>query len=144
MIYFDTSYLLKCYLPEPHHGEVRQLAREHRQIGTCLFGKAECAAGIHRHLREGKITDKDVKTIRAALRADEAFGFLVWLPMTAQLMENVQSRFEGLPASVFLRTGDAIHLTCAQEQGFAEIYSSDKHVLAAAVHFGLAGRNIVV
>jgi len=28
MIYFDTSYLLKCYLAEPGHEDVRQLAQD--------------------------------------------------------------------------------------------------------------------
>ncbi|MBM3862020.1 MAG: type II toxin-antitoxin system VapC family toxin [Verrucomicrobia bacterium] len=143
MIYFDTSYVLKCYLPEPHHAVVRQLARQQQQIGSCLFGKAECAAGVHRHLREGKITQQDVQTIFAAMHADESFGFLVWLPITPQLIEKVQARFASLPPSVFLRSADAIHLACAQEQGFAEICSNDKHILAAAPHFSLAGRNVI-
>jgi predicted nucleic acid-binding protein len=143
MIYFDTSYVLKCYLPEPHHAAVRQLARQHRPIACCVLGKAECAAGVHRHLREGRITSKDVETIFAAMRADEAFGFLVWLPLAPQLIEKVQARFENLPASVFLRAADAVHLACAQEAGFAEVYSNDRHVLAAAHHFALVGRNVI-
>jgi predicted nucleic acid-binding protein len=143
MIYFDTSYVLKCYLPEPHHPAVRQLAHQERQIGCCLLGKAECAAGVHRHLREGRITSKDAQTVFAAMRADEAFGFLVWLPLTAQLIEKVQAQFESLTPGIFLRTADAIHLACAREQGFAEVYSNDRHVLAAAPHFGLAGRNVI-
>lgn len=28
MIYFDTSYLLKCYLAEPGHEVVRQLVQD--------------------------------------------------------------------------------------------------------------------
>ncbi|MGH9837847.1 MAG: hypothetical protein ACREEM_03595 [Blastocatellia bacterium] len=43
----------------------------------------------------------------------------------------------------FLRTVDAIHLTCASSYGFQEIYSNDRHLLAAALHFKLTGTNII-
>ncbi|MBZ5727663.1 MAG: hypothetical protein LAP87_22025 [Acidobacteriia bacterium] len=36
--------------------------------------------------------------------------------------------------------GDAAHLATAQEMGEREIWTSDRHLLAAASHFGLEGR----
>jgi predicted nucleic acid-binding protein len=47
-----------------------------------------------------------------------------------------------LPSTLYLRDGDAIHLAAAQGAGFAEIWSSDKSLLAAAPHFGLAGKSV--
>ena len=36
------------------------------------------------------------------------------------------------PRSVFVRAADAIHLICARESGFREIYTGDRHMTAAA------------
>jgi predicted nucleic acid-binding protein len=40
---------------------------------------------------------------------------------------------------VFVRSLDALHLVTAQAEGFARIYSNDRHLLAAAKSFGLEG-----
>ena len=45
------------------------------------------------------------------------------------------------PADVPLRAGDAIHAATALETGETEIWTSDRHLLAAVAHFGLAGRS---
>ena len=47
----------------------------------------------------------------------------------------------GLPRNVSLRAGDAIHLATALEVGEAEVWTNDRHLLAAASHFGLAGKS---
>jgi predicted nucleic acid-binding protein len=48
-----------------------------------------------------------------------------------------------LPNSVFVRSGDALHLTCAAEQGFREVYTNDRHMLQAAKQFKLVGIDVV-
>ena len=41
-----------------------------------------------------------------------------------------------LPSTVFLRAADALHLTCAAEEGCTAIHTSDRHMIAAAPGFG--------
>jgi predicted nucleic acid-binding protein len=53
----------------------------------------------------------------------------------------VEDAFQKLPPTIFLRAGDAIHLATASEAGFKEIYSNDRHLLAAATLFKLKGIN---
>ena len=46
-------------------------------------------------------------------------------------------RFRALPFTTFLRAADALHLTCAVEEGCTAIHTSDRHMNAAAPAFGL-------
>lgn len=55
MIYFDTSYLSKCYLLEDGSVVVRQLASAQQQIACSELGQVELVAAFHRKLREGEI-----------------------------------------------------------------------------------------
>jgi predicted nucleic acid-binding protein len=38
---------------------------------------------------------------------------------------------------------DALHLACAEEHGFQEVYTNDRHMLKAARHFHLIGVNVL-
>ena len=76
------------------------------------------------------------------MKAEAATSKYLWLSLTGAVLRRVADIFKSLPPTTFMRAGDALHLASAADKGFAEIHSSDKHLLAAAPHFGLTGVTI--
>jgi predicted nucleic acid-binding protein len=63
--------------------------------------------------------------------------------MSPAVVDRVTQIFRSLGRNIPLRAADAIHLGCAAENQFGEIYSNDERLLAAARHFGIKGVNIL-
>lgn len=143
MIYFDAAYVAKCYLNEPGAGRVRALARKAPGLSSCEWARIEFTCIIQRHLRETNITAREARAVLADFRADEAAGVWQWLPVTSELIRKVCERVTELPRRVYLRAGDAVHLVCAKEHGFSEVYTNDRHMLTGCRYFGLSGVNVV-
>jgi predicted nucleic acid-binding protein len=66
-----------------------------------------------------------------------------WFGVTSELLEKARRAVLDRPSKVFLRSGDALHLACAEEHGFQEVYTNDRHMLKAARHFHLTGVNVL-
>ena len=143
MIYLDTCYILKCYLTENGSEEVRGLTQSADGLASCVLARAEFAAAVHRHRREGKLSEADARQTLLDFEADESEGFWNWLGLTRSLLDDVFSSYGTLASTVYVRTNDAIHLACARDNHFREIYSNDSHVLAAAPLFSLNGVNVI-
>lgn len=137
MIYFDSCYLAKLYLMEPDSPAVRACAEASGVVGCCLIGWGELVATLHRHLRDGRLTPPQFRLLSAQVAADVEDGLWTSLPVTSELVQAQARRMTELSDQVFLRATDALHLTCAAEAGLKEIYSNDRHLVAAAPHFGL-------
>jgi hypothetical protein len=143
MIYCDTAYLLKYYLDEPGSDAVRQLIDRQTAVSSLSLARLELQAAFHRKLREGLIDAKTHRALVGQLADDQRDGLWSWLAVDDDLLDQAARRFASLPANVFLRASDALHLACAREHGFLELYSNDTHLLAAAKHFGIKGRNVI-
>ncbi len=63
--------------------------------------------------------------------------------VTSALLEKARTAVLDMPSTVFLRSGDSLHLACAEEHGFQEVYTNDRHMLKAARHFHLTGVNVL-
>lgn len=137
MIYFDSCYLAKLYLLESDSERVRARAEASDGLACCAIGRGEIVATFHRHFREGRLTQREFRLLASQVEADLDAGLWTALPVTSSLVESQAKRMAMLPASIFLRAADALHLTCAAEAGMREIYSSDRHLVLAAPLFGL-------
>jgi predicted nucleic acid-binding protein len=144
MIYLDTAYIVKCYIHEPGSYEVRHLLQRQMAGASSALARIEFTTSVLRAVREGRIDAKVIPTIFTVLAEDEQSGLWTWLPLSAKLMEDaIRSLRTIVPVNTPLRAGDAIHLACARENGFAQIYTNDRHLIAAAPHFGISAVNVI-
>jgi predicted nucleic acid-binding protein len=141
-IYFDSAYVLKCYLHEADADAVRELMRGAGSVSISTLSIAEVACGFHRHLREGTLNAKTAVTVREQFLEDIRGEVWDLVPLTERILYKVEFLTWGLPHNVYLRAGDAIHVASAMDAGFPGIWTNDRHLLAAAAHLGLKGRQI--
>ena len=142
MIYFDTSYLVLLYYADVGAEAVRELAATDH-LACAAHGQAEMIAAFHRKLREGAIRPAAYAALLGQVRAHHKAGAFQWLAPDDETFSRIAEVYAKLPAAVYLRAADAIHLATAVECGFRVVYSHDVHLLAAAEHFGIEGRNVI-
>jgi predicted nucleic acid-binding protein len=143
MIYFDAAYIAKCYLKEPGSQQVLRLAATVASVVSCELGRLEFLSVLRRHCREGKISEQQFLEIWQRFETDEQAGAWTWVPVSSGLVRVACQQMKTLPKPVFLRSADGLHLTCARQQGFSEVYTNDRQMMAAAPHFGLKAVNVV-
>jgi hypothetical protein len=144
MIYFDTAYIAKCYLNEPGAERVREVAYGANGLVSCELARLEFASILKRHVRERHVTRREMAAILKEFEDDEKNGVWQWFGVTSELLEKARKAVLDIPSTVFVRSGDALHLACAEEQGFDEVYTNDRHMLEAARYFRVTGVNVIV
>lgn len=142
MIYLDSSYLTKLYVDEPGAAEVTAWAEGKGGFVCAVHGRLELVSAFKRHQREGALSASRFRALIRQMEEDETSGLVAWLPVAEELVVAACRQVAALPSSVFLRAADALHLACAAEAGLKQIYSHDRHLLAAAPHFKLKGIDV--
>ena len=142
MIYLDSSYIFKCYINEPGTPRVLSLVQNSSGCSSSLHARTEFWSGMHRRVCETVTSIEDARKIWRQFAEDERTGVWHWLPLNDIVIRRACDVFEKLPPEVFLRSGDALHLACAAENRFTELYSGDRTLLSAAPHFGLNGISV--
>jgi predicted nucleic acid-binding protein len=143
MIYLDTSYLVKLYADEPGSEAVLAWVEGKGEFVCADHGRLELFAAFKRHQRGCGLTGPDLRALIGQVEKDESSGLVRWLPVPGELIAAACERVLGLPPSVYVLAGDALHLACAADAGLKEIYSHDRHLLAAAPHFKLKGIDVI-
>jgi predicted nucleic acid-binding protein len=141
-VYFDSAYIAKCYLNEPDSARVRALLRRSGGAHSSSLARAEVAATVQWHWRQGAVNQKQAIVLQTDFVRDLAAGVWVMVPVSDDFMARVGERLARLPVATHIRAGDAIHLCAASEVGFTEVWTNDRHMLGAAPAFGLTGRSV--
>ena len=141
-MYLDTSYIAKFYFNEPDSPRVRELVRKADVIHSSLWALAEFHAVLHRRLREGASSLRDARDLASRFSEHIEDGLWNLIPVNQALLRRTSARMVSAPLDLFLRTADAVHLTTAHEIGERDVWTNDRHMLAAAAYFGLTGRSV--
>jgi antitoxin (DNA-binding transcriptional repressor) of toxin-antitoxin stability system len=136
----DAAYVAKYYLNEPDSPRVRKNHPGRRLVDSSAWSIAEVSCIFHRYLSQGDLSAKQFHLLLREFLAHVDSELWTIVPVTAALIRRVTSRLAALPPEVFLRAGDAVQLVSALEAGEPEVCTNDRHMLAAALHFGLVGR----
>ena len=133
MYYFDSAYVAKCYLNDPDSERVRDLVRAPVPLYSSSLCIPEVTCAVHRRYREGQLTRKQARELTAAFRSHVDLGTWTLVPLSESLLWEVHEALRDLRSTVFIRAGDATHLVSARTAGFAQIWTNDRHMLAAAL-----------
>jgi predicted nucleic acid-binding protein len=141
-MYLDSAYIAKYYVNEPDAAFVRKLIRAATRVCSSAWALIEVTCVFHRHVREGSLTPAQGRELSDLFRGHVENDLWNLAPITDTLLRSSATLIRGLPKGVPLRAGDAIHLATALNVGEPEIWTNDRHLLAAAHHFGIAGRSV--
>jgi predicted nucleic acid-binding protein len=142
MIFCDTSYAAKLYVPEADSAAVREHLEGYAgEVCLSELARAELLAVLHRRRREGRWTQAEFMAAVRQFQQDDLSAFWTWLPLDAVITQATAQLYLTLPIDVFLRTGDGLHLVTARHHRFAEIYTCDRHQILAAPALGLTARS---
>ena len=141
-VYFDAAYLVKSYIEDPDSEKVRAMGRSAEIVFSSALSIAEVACARHRMVREKRIGKDQAAFLTKTFSDDVTIGLVRLIPVSDTILRLVETTIARLPASVYLRAADAIHLATAQQEGFSRIWSNDRHMLRAASHFGIVGSSV--
>jgi len=137
MHYFDTSFLVPFFVNEPTSGRVEQFLRR-QEVGQSVISQWTCvefSAAIARRVRIGSLKRAAAMEIEATFDAVVAATFVIVapIPQDFELAQQYLRRHE-----TGLRSGDALHLAIASNQGAQTIYSLDEGLVRAGRTLGLS------
>jgi len=143
MEYFDTAFIAKVYLQEEGSEVVRAEVAKLDALACSVHGRVESAFVFHRKYREGAIDKPGFHARMELVEKDTALGLIEWLPLDADVLEATWDSAKKLQRKIPLRAADALHLVSARDNGFKRVFSSDRHLLAGAKHYGLRGCDLL-
>ena len=139
-MYLDSAYIAKYYVNEPDSSAVRKAIRHASHLCSSSWALVEVTCVVRRHVREGSLTLAQGRELIDLFRSHVEKDVWNLIPVTESLLRKTATLIRAIPAHVPLRAGDAIHIATALDTCEPEIWTNDRHLLAAVTFFGIAGR----
>ncbi len=141
-MYLDSAYVAKYYVNERDATAVRKLIRRASHICSSYLAVVEVTCVFHRHVREGSLTPKQGHELTDLFRSHVEADIWNLISASDALLRRTATLIRGVSPNLPLRAGDAIHLATALDAGETEIWTNDRHLLAAAASVSLVGRSV--
>jgi predicted nucleic acid-binding protein len=139
MQYWDTSTLLKLYVPEPDSAQFAAHVTT-SAIYSSELARWELLRAIIRKEVAGAIPVMSAEIVLAKLRSDVKAGRIVLLPVDGAVETNFRTMVPQLhrrTPPVTIRTADAMHLATAVLLPATEVVTTDSQMRDGAAMLGL-------
>lgn len=130
------------YSAEQGHEKVKALLPGVDRIYSLHLARAEFASVVLRKRREKAASDNALNEMHQQFLDEVRDGHIHLIVPEESEFEVIEAALRTAPPTTFLRAADALHLASAAWHGFKEVYSNDRHFLAAAPLFGLRGIDV--
>ncbi|AEG91133.1 type II toxin-antitoxin system VapC family toxin [Ramlibacter tataouinensis] len=130
-VLFDTSALLKRYLPEPGREALLSLMGQARPVVAAPNCKVELYSALNRVRRDTGASDELYR--QTCAEVERNFGDFNVVPMTGVLERAAIRALEAAP----LRAGDALHVGAALAAGVDLFVTADRRQYQGALATGL-------
>jgi hypothetical protein len=137
VIFCDTSFAAKVYVPEAESASVLRLVEAEDEVCASDLMRVELMGVFHRRLRERLWSAEDFNAAVRQFSRDHSAGFWSWLPVDGAVVEAAAGCYASLPEAVFLRSADCVHLFTAIHHGFSAIHTFDRQQARAAEALGI-------
>ena len=127
----DSSAFAKRYVQEDGSEDIDLFLQRASDLALCIILVPEIISGLNRRLREGFLSKRDYRKVKAQLLEDVHDATVI------QLTPSVISHSVKLLENSVLRAMDAFHVACALEWQADLFVTSDKKQLIAAKNAGL-------
>lgn len=137
MIYWDTSTVIKLYVPEPDSEAWQNRAvHERRDIVSSSLLEAEFAFAVGRKEQLGDLRTGGARKLCHRLQSDISYGRIKVFPLSFDIVSAATAiALEGYPRQS-VRTLDGLHLATAIRLHCREFVTTDRRLASAARALG--------
>lgn len=139
MRYFDSSVLLKLYVPEPNSESARtHVQRVGQPPVLTRLHLLEVKTAARQKLGRGELSASELQNVLADFDSDISLGLFREIVLDwAAVFTRAESLSRQHAAATLCRTLDTLHVAIAQELGATEFCTFDKRQAAMARLVGL-------